>query len=138
MNHYLEILEQEKKSLMIYKHSELIFESELGGLLPHLEAIEEYGPELEGTLMVDKVVGRAAAFLIVYSHAGEVITKVLSTPGKRVFEKHGLKYGYHLEVPNIKMKNGEIYCPFERMVQGIEDPGEAYRAIREKMNNLQG
>jgi hypothetical protein len=136
MNKYLEILEKTGNSLMIYKAGELFFESDLKGIRPHLKAINELGSELEGTLMVDKILGRAAAFLVIYSKAGEAISAVLSTPGKQVLDKYGLKYSYREEVPHIKLENGVIYCPFERMVQGIDDPVEAYEAIVEKMNSF--
>ena len=82
MNHYLQKLEETGNSLMIYKEGMLIFESSLGGIRPHLKAINELGKELEGTLMVDKILGRAAAFLVIYSKAAEAITAVVSTPGK--------------------------------------------------------
>ena len=121
---------------MIYKEEELIFESNLGGIRPHLKAIDELGKTLEGTLMVDKILGRAAAFLVIYSKAAEAITAVVSSPGKAVLEKYGVTFSYEEEVPHIKMKNGVIYCPFESMVQGIEDPVEAYHAIVEKMESF--
>ena len=121
---------------MIYKEGQLIFESDLGGIRPHLKAINELGKKLEGTLMVDKILGRAAAFLVIYSKAAEAITAVVSSPGKAVLEKYGVKFSYGEEVPHIKMKNGVIYCPFESMVQGIEDPVEAYHAIVEKMESF--
>lgn len=136
MNKYLEILEKTENSLMIYKEGKLIFESTIKGIRPHLKAINELGSKLEGTLMVDKILGRAAAFLVIYSKAGEAITMVLSTPGKQVLDKYELKYSYREEVPHIKLENGEIYCPFERMVQGIHDPNKAYEAIVEKMNSF--
>jgi hypothetical protein len=133
MSNYLEVLESKGNSLMIYKDSELIFESSLGGIRPHLKAIDELGEELEGTLMVDKILGRAAAFLVIYSKAAEAITNIVSSPGKQVLDEYNVKFSYREEVPHIKMKNGVIFCPFESMVQGISDPDEAYRAIVEKM-----
>lgn len=120
-------------SLMIYKEGQLIFESDLGGIRPHLKAIDELGDALHGTVMVDKILGRAAAFLVIYSKAAEAITNIVSSPGKQVLDAHNLKFSYREEVPHIKLENGVIYCPFERMVQGIDDPDEAYRAIVAKM-----
>lgn len=118
---------------MIYKNDELIFESDLGGIRPHLKAIDELGDALRGSLMVDKILGRAAAFLVIYSEAAEAMALVVSSPGKQVLDTSGIKYSFREEVPHIKMENGVIFCPFESMVQGIDDPVEAYEAIREKM-----
>jgi hypothetical protein len=73
---------------------------------------------------------------VIYSKASEAITAVVSTPGKQVMEKFGVKFSYSEEVPHIKMKNGVIYCPFERMIQGIDEPIKAYRAIVKKMNSF--
>ena len=137
MNHYLDILEETGNSLMIYKQGELIFESDLKGIRPHLKAIDKLGEKLEGSLMVDKILGRAAAFLVVYSRAAEAMAMIVSTPGKMVMEKYSLKFSYREEVPHIKLENGVIYCPFERMVQDIDDPDEAYRAIVEKMRSFE-
>lgn len=136
MNRYLDVLEKSGNSLMIYKNGALLFESDLGGIRPHLKAIDEHGGVLEGTLMVDKILGRAAAFLVVYSKAAEAITNIVSTPGKQVLDANHLKFSYREEVLYIKMKNGVIYCPFESMVQGIDDPDEAYAAIVEKMKSF--
>ena len=40
------------------------------------------------------------------------------------------------ETEHIKMVDGRIYCPFEAMVKGIDDPILAYQAIVKKMNSL--
>jgi hypothetical protein len=136
MNGYLEELDKTGNSLMIYSDGRLIFQSASKGIRPHLEAIETHGEALRGTLMVDKIVGRAAALLILYSGADEAQAQVLSRPGKKVLDMHGLPTSYVELVDYIKMKDGSIYCPFERMVQGVTDPVEAYAAIVEKMRSL--
>ncbi len=136
MNSYLDELNKSGNSLMIYKGGRLIFQSASKGIRPHLEAIEKHGEALRGTSMVDKIVGRAAALLILYSEAAEAHAQVLSRPGKQVLDMHGLTTTYEELVDHIKMKDGSIYCPFERMVQGVNDPDEAYAAIVEKMNSL--
>ena len=106
MNYYLDVLEKSGNSLMIYKDGVLMFESDLGGIRPHLKAINEHGGGLEGTHMVDKILGRAAAFLVVYSKAAEAITNIVSTSGKQVLEDNHLKFSYREEIAHIKMKDG--------------------------------
>ncbi|MCW4050310.1 MAG: DUF1893 domain-containing protein [Candidatus Bathyarchaeota archaeon] len=136
MNQYLEALEQSGNSLMIYKDDELIFESASKGIRPHLEAIDKHGEDLKGSVMVDKIVGRAAALLILYSKARKVFAALISEPGRQVLEEHNLDFSYVEYTEHIKMKDGRIFCPFERMVQDISDPDEAYVAIVEKMNSF--
>lgn len=136
MNRYLDELERTGSSLMIYSGGRLVFQSISKGIKPHLEAIERLGATLQGSVMADKIVGRAAALLILYSGASEAHAALVSTPGRQVLEQHGLPFTYAQETPHIKMEDGRIYCPFEAMVQGISDPAEAYRAIAEKMRAL--
>jgi hypothetical protein len=138
MNRYLDELERTGSSLMVYKGGRLIFQSSSKGIRPHLEAIEQLGDTLHGSVMADKIIGRAAALLILHSGAAEAHAALVSTPGRQVLEQHGLKFTYAQETPHIKMQDGRIYCPFEAMVQGISDPAEAYRAITEKMRALRG
>jgi len=123
---------------MVYKGGDLVFQSASKGIRPHLEAIEVLGESVRGTTMVDKIVGRAAALLILYSGAAEVHAAILSAQGRHVLEMHDLPFTYAEEVEHIKMRDGRIYCPFEAMVQDITDPNEAYRTIVEKMRSLRG
>ena len=136
MSGHLDELERTGNSLMVYKNGKLVFQSSSKGIRPHLEAIDQLGEGLRGTVMVDKIVGRAAALLILYSGAAEAHTAVLSTQGRLVLELHGLKFTYAEEVEHIKMQDGRVYCPFEAMVQGLTDPEEAYQVIVEKMRSL--
>jgi hypothetical protein len=137
MNKYLEYLERTGKSLIIYRKGEIIFQSDKKGIRPHLIAIERLGREaLQGTVMVDKIVGRAAALLIMYSGASEVHAALISSGGKELFQKMGVVFTFNEETEAIKVKEGKIFCPFEKMVQGITDPEEAYRKIVAKMKEL--
>jgi hypothetical protein len=138
MNKYLDKLEKTGKSLQIYKNGELIFSSSKRGVRPHLDAIEEVGlSELKGSLMVDKIIGRAAALLILYVKAAESYALVISKGAKQLFDESGIQYSYRIHTQNIKTENGVIYCPFEQMVQGINEPEKAYHAIKSKMTELQ-
>jgi hypothetical protein len=132
---YFKTLENSGMSLMIYNDDKLIFESDSKGIRPHFEAINKIGDMLHGSVMVDKIVGRAAALLILYSKPKKVYAMILSTQGKNVFEGR-INFDYLKEIENIKTKNGKKLCPFEQIVQGIDDPFEAYKVIIEKASSL--
>jgi hypothetical protein len=136
LDEYLRKFDEAGMCLMVYEEGAMIFQSQSKGIRPHLEAIDELGSRLRGTLMVDKIVGRAAALLILYSGAVEVHTGVISRGGRDVLNHAGVKLLYKEETEHIKMVDGRIYCPFEAMVQGIDDPERAYHAIVEKMESL--
>ena len=137
MDEYLKRLDEAGMCLMVYEGGSVIFQSQSKGIRPHLEAIAALGSRLRGTLMVDKIVGRAAALLILYSGVVEVYAGVISRGGRDVLNRAGVKLLYEEETEHIKMVDGRIFCPFEAMVQGIDDPDEAYVAIVEKMSSLQ-
>ena len=122
---------------MIWRHAEVVFSSPSKGIRPHLEAIERLGKEkLRDTVMADKIVGRAAALLMLYSVPVEVHAGVITTKARELLEAGGILVYPNAEVSAIKEKDGRISCPFEAMVQGISDPEEAYHAIVSKINSL--
>lgn len=137
MNRYLEELECMGVSLLIYKGEEVIHSSTGGGMKPLLEAIGGLGREmLRGSIVVDKVVGRAAALLILYMEASEVHAGVVSSTALEVLRSHALSFHYGQRVEAIRDRDGFIICPFERLVQDISDPEEAYNRIRAKISEL--
>jgi hypothetical protein len=85
--------------------------------------------------MVDKIVGRAAVLLILHAGAVESHSIIISKGGLELFDKYGIEYSYLEKTEQIKVKNGEICCPFERMIKDIEDPSEAYKVIIQKFPN---
>jgi GMP synthase PP-ATPase subunit len=137
LSDYLERLRTSGLNLLIFKDGEVIFSSGGKGVTPLIEAIDSVGRDrLMGAVTADRIVGRAAVLLNIYLGASEVHAMLITTGAKRALEEHGVKYKFWEETEAIKMRDGVIYCPFESMVQGIEDPGEAYRRIRAKLIEL--
>ena len=136
MDEYLRKLDEAGMCLMVYEEGSVVFQSKSKGVRPHLEAIEALGSRLRGAFVVDKIVGRAAALLILYSRAVEVHAGVISRGGRDVLNRAGVRLFSGVETEHIKMVDGRIYCPFEAMVQGIDDPEQAYHAIVKKMESL--
>ncbi|MGQ9679995.1 MAG: DUF1893 domain-containing protein [Candidatus Bathyarchaeia archaeon] len=134
---YLEYLEKSGRSLIIYKDGEIIFESDSRGVRPHIEALEKLGREnLKGTIMLDKIVGRAAALLILYSGASKVYALLVSSGARNLLESREVGLIYREETPFIKVKDGVILCPFERMVQDVSDPEHAYEIITSRLSRM--
>lgn len=134
MSEYLERLKASGLNLLIFRDGEVIFSSGGKGVTPLIEAIDTLGRErLRRSVTADRIVGRAAVLLNIYLGASEVHAMLITTGARRELEKHDVSYEFWEETEAIKMRDGVIYCPFESMVQGIEDPAEAYRRIKEKL-----
>ena len=99
-----------------------------------MEAIDEVGlDDLRGAFTADRVVGKAAVLLNLYMGVDEVHALLISEGAKRLLGERGVGFEFLEETDAIKEKDGVIFCPFERLVQGISDPEEAYVAIRAKL-----
>lgn len=137
MSRYLEELEEMGLSLIIYRGDEVIFSSASGGIMPLLDAIDTLGRDgLRGTLVTDKIVGRAAALLILYMVASEVHAALISTNAKEVLRSHGLRFYFSEETPAIRNREGTDICPFERLVIEVFNPEEAFRRIKTKVSGF--
>ena len=137
MSSYLSVLEGSGMNLLVFSGGEVVFSSEKKGIVPLLEAIDAIGGEGLGDLVTaDRIVGRAAVLLNVYMGAREVHAVLISAGAKGLLLERGIPFEFREETDAIKMRDGVIFCPFERLVQGVSDPVEAYDRIRAKMAEL--
>ncbi|HJW98493.1 MAG TPA: DUF1893 domain-containing protein, partial [Candidatus Bathyarchaeia archaeon] len=60
-------LGQENLSLVIAKKGRVLFETQARGISGLLEAIKKIGKNIRDSSVADRIVGRAAALLLVYS-----------------------------------------------------------------------
>ena len=134
LSSYLKVLEESGKNLLVFSGGEVVFSSDEGGIAPLLEAIDAIGREGLGDLVTaDRIVGRAAVLLNVYLGAREVHAVLISAGAKGLLLERGIPFEFREETDAIKMRDGVIFCPFERLVQGVSDPLEAYDRIRAKL-----
>jgi hypothetical protein len=70
----------------------------------------------------DKIIGKAAALLILRMGFQTVKAGVLSKLGETVFQRHGITYTYQQLVDRI-------HCQTEELLATVEDPDEAYRLV---------
>jgi hypothetical protein len=124
-------LKMKNLNLVFFKNSKAIFETDRGGLFGFLEAIEEREADLAEASVADRVIGKAAALLCAYSQVKAAYAVTLSEGGLRVLEKQHILCEYENLVPLILNAKQTDQCPFERLVENVDNPREAYRNIRQ-------
>lgn len=128
-------LDKEELSLLVLSGSRVLYSSKADGIRPLIEAIDSLGIKmLQGSVIVDKVVGKASALLICYFGAKRTFAKIMSVTGAGVLRAHRVDYFAKKLVREIRNKNNTDICPFEKVVMQVDKPSEAYTLIRSKLN----
>lgn len=104
------------------------------GIAPILRPLEQDPDFFRDAYVADKVIGRAAALLLVKGGIKGLYTKVISRSAIAVLA--GIELVYEQEVPRILNRTGDGFCPMETATQGIEDPEEAFRILQIKLKEM--
>lgn len=122
----------------VCKKGKRIHKSHKRGVAPMLELLQKDPDLLEGSQVVDKVIGRAAAFLLIKGKVSKLYTEVISKPALELLHADGtIDVSYGKCVDNIINRTGDDICPMEKATLQIADPQEAYEAIVETLHSLQ-
>lgn len=91
---------------------------------------------LRGAVLADKVVGKAAAFLLEKGGVTAIYADVISVPAAEVLERAGIPYSFRTKVPYIQNRAGNGICPMESAVLSVKDADEAYVILQETLQRL--
>lgn len=124
----LEKLDQGKYSCIVMKNSELRTFSQVG-VKDLYQMVNEKDEFAQGAVLVDKIVGKGAASLIVLAGIKEVITHKISVDGLAVLKAANISVYYEEEIEMIYNKRGDDICPVEKLVKDCQTAEEAFPLI---------
>lgn len=134
INDLKDILLKDSNTIVIYKSDASIVVSKDRGVVPLMNLLKEDKTQLEDSIVVDKVIGKAAALLMAYAGVKEVYTPIISSPALKVFKNHNIVIHYDKEVERIVNRKGDGLCPMETLCLDIEKPEDAFLRIMEFRN----
>ena len=123
--HYTCLLFDEKKSVHSFQR----------GVAPLLDWIEN-AYIARGASAIDKVVGKAAAYLYVLLKVKNVYAFVISQPALEVFRDYGINVQYDTLVSMIRNRTDTGFCPMETAVRDCNSPEEAYLSIQAALKKM--
>lgn len=132
INNLKDILFKENHTLVIYKNNASVITSDDRGVNSLIKLIEEDKSQLSGSLIADKVIGKAAALLMIYAGVKEIYAPIISKPALQTLLRHNVKVYYDKEVERIINRKGDGLCPMETLCLDIEKPDEAYLLLSTK------
>lgn len=75
---------------------------------------------LHGASVADKVIGKAAASLMILGGVKEIYTDMISEPAVDLLVKTDINLEYRNEVPNIQNRDKSDWCPLEKLTYNEE------------------
>lgn len=121
---------------VLIKDGRIVASKRGGGVSPLLAFYDEEPELLKGSVVVDKVIGRAAAFIAIAAGASHVHGEVMSSEAESLLTKHNISSSRHLLVPKILNRDRSDLCPLEKSVSGTEEPAEAIKNMRKAIESM--
>ncbi|MBQ8893063.1 MAG: DUF1893 domain-containing protein [Clostridia bacterium] len=128
-------LDKENTSIFVLGRGEP-YSSLARGIAPIIQPMEQDPDFFRETFVADKVIGRAAALLLIKGGIRGLYAKVISTSAVEVLKDTGIELHFEQEVPRILNRTGDGFCPMETATQGITDPEEAFRVLQKKRKEM--
>lgn len=107
------------------------------GIRPLLYWLENKSDVLKGSCAADRVVGKAAALLMIYGGVKEVYAELISEPASECLQAFGIPFQYDKIVPRIMNRDRTGLCPMESLCIDVTSPEEGYQKLLEKWKQMQ-
>jgi len=127
------VVSNEDISVVVVKYGKIWNKKKGEGLKPLLELIEEMGEDINGSIIGDKILGKASSLLCRYAKAAGVYSPQGTKTGIALLIMGGVPCQIDKMIPFIQNRNGDDVCPFEKMLEGVISPDEAYNILKQKL-----
>lgn len=106
------------------------------GLRPLMEPLREDPDFFRDALIVDRVIGKSAAFLLIKGRIKGLHAMLISQHAVDLLRKHNIPFTYDQLVPYIINASQTDICPLEKTVLEIENVDEAVMALETQIQIL--
>jgi iron complex outermembrane receptor protein len=128
MEDIIKLLHEGNYSCVIKKEDEIRTFSNRGVKDLYLLLLND--PEfLKGASVADKVVGKAAASLMIMGGINELYTDLISRPALQILNEHNIKTSSQLEVPVILNRDRSDWCPLELLCFRENSPDKILKIV---------
>jgi len=134
---------EEMKSLLntddivcVLSKGDQVLTSNLKGVRPWIKWLRECPEVLEDAVVVDKVVGKAAAMLMIVAKIKKLYTPMMSESALTYLHDQSIDFSYDTTVPYIVNNERNGLCPMEQTVMDTEDAHLGYQLLLHKIAQL--
>jgi hypothetical protein len=127
------VITNEDVSVVVVDNGKIWRKKKGQGIRPFLEVIEEMGDEIHYSVIGDRIIGRASALLCRYSKVRAVYSPQATKTAIALLIMGSIPAQVDKLIPFIKNHDGSDLCPFEKMLENIDEPKKAYNLLKEKV-----
>ena len=127
----LAYLNDQQVSLVVSNNG-TITEHNQRGVKDLMDLLENDPQRLQGAVVADKMIGKAAAALMVLGGVKQVYTNLISTPAKAMLENAGIQVSAEEEIPMILNRDQTDQCPMDKSLNGVDDPKECFNILKNR------
>lgn len=137
MKQLIERLHQEDCSLVILSSEGEITSYNKKGVRDLIYLLDHEPERLKNAILADKVIGKAAAGLIIRGGVREVYAEVMSRLALPLLTTAKISYQYATLVDRIIIPDGDDRCPLETIVAEADNAEEVESLLRSHFQEMQ-
>ena len=126
MEDALSLIRNGNASCILIQGGKIVHQALGKGIEPLVDVYDQKTDLLKDAIAVDKIIGKAAAMLLVLGEVKEAYAEVISTSGKQLLEKNHISVSYGRCVEIISNRAGSGICPLEQISMEIEQGNEGF------------
>lgn len=117
---------------LIVRNAGLTTEYHQHGVQDLLSLVKNEPQRLQGAVVADKTIGKAAAALMVVGDVKQAYTNTISTPAHEMLEKAGIQVFANDEVEMILNRDRSGQCPMDKSLNETDDPQECVNILKNR------
>lgn len=128
------LIDENAASCVVIKDNRIVKTAYDAGLKPLIALYHE--DALKDALVVDKIIGKAAAMVLVLGGAKQAYGRSVSRAALEYLRLHGIAADGREIIEQISNRRGDGICPMERAVMDITDPREGLNRLEETIASM--
>lgn len=113
-----------------------LYVSRQKGIAPIMDMLKKDRTFFKDCVIVDAVIGKASAMMLVYGKAAHIHGKIMSESAITFLDTQDITYSYEERCSYIINRTKDGLCPMEQAVMSMDDLQQAYHALIEKQLQL--
>lgn len=131
-----DLIRSEKASIAIIKSGKILHTASGRGISPLLDLYSNSPELLKSAFVCDKIVGKAAAMVLVASGVSRVWTKTISRAAAEFLAENGIAIEFERKIEVIENRTKTGICPLEQSVWSVDDAKVGIEILHETLEKL--